>query len=189
MTTLHRLRFVVPALLLCFTLGLAACESEEPNTGTTVEDITDPDTDMDDGLGDGLLGARDLYEDYNPYVGQTVTVSGEIAGVYGTNSFLIGEDLWGEDLLVVVPQDASISGMTADGMAVSGFGDLGTEYVVQVTGTVRQYVLTEVETEYGLDLVPEIETEVEEQEPMIVASSIRVMTEDMADEMADDDEY
>lgn len=167
-------------LLLFGTSFLAACESEEPNEGTTLEDVADAE---EDDVFDGVLGAREVYEDVNPYLGQTVTVSGEISEIYGTNAFKIGEDLWGEDLLVVVPQTASVSGMTMAGEEVSAFGDLGTEYVIQVTGVVGQYVLTEVETEYGLDLDPELEADVEEQEAMIVAESIQVMTEEAADEM------
>ena len=169
------------ALVLFFGAGVfAACESEEPNEGTTLEDVAEAE---EEGIGDGVLGARDVYEDVNPYLGQTVTVSGEISEIYGTNAFLIGEDLWGQDLLVVVPADAAVSGMTVAGDEVSAFGDLDAEYVIQVTGTVRQYLQTEVETEYGLDLDPELEVEVEDQEPMIVAESIQVMTEEAAEEM------
>ena len=180
MNTKQRLSTLFSTLALLLGVGVfAACESEEPNTDTTVEDVAEAG---DEGVFNGVLGAREVYEDSNPYLGQTVTVSGEIAEIYGTNAFKIGEDLWGEDLLVVVPQTASVSGMTMAGEEVGAFGDLDREYVIQVTGTVRQYVLTEVETEYGLDLDPTLETEVEEQEPMIVAESIQVMTEEAIDE-------
>lgn len=181
MASFDRTTRILAAFLLLVTTGfLTACESEEPNTGTTVEDITDA---SDDDVLDDIFDAREVYENVNPYLGQTVTVSGEISEIYGTNAFTIGDDLWGEDLLVVAPSNATFSGTTAAGADVGLFGDLGTDYVVQVTGTVRQYMLAEVENDYGLDLVPDLEVEMEEQEPMIVAQSVRVMTEEAAEEM------
>lgn len=176
--TFRSIPFALLALALVLFTG--ACESEEPNTGTTIEDVTDPDV---EGVDDGILGAQELYEGYNPYVGQTVTISGEIAEVYGPNAVLIGEDLWGENLLVIIPEDATVTGTTAAGDAVTVFDDLDVEYVLQVTGTVQQYLEAEFDTDYDWDLDPELETEVEDQEPMIIAERVEVMTEEGAEAM------
>ena len=179
---------IIAFLLLLSPVLFAACESEEPNVGTTVEDIVEAEDDPV--YDDGLLGARTIYDEADSYLGQTVTVSGEVSEIYGPNAMTIGEDLWGEDLLVVVPPSATVSGATPTGDAVSGFLDLNPEYVVQVTGTVGRYVLAEVERDYDLDLTADLETDIEEREAMIVAQSIEVMTEEAAeaiDERMDND--
>ena len=119
-------------LLLAFLLaaGVAACgrgddESAGPETGRTdVEDVTE---------GDEPITEPDRF------VGQTVTVSGEVSDLLGPSAFEIaGEDAGGEGLLVVGAAQAPT---------------LGDDTVVQVTGTVRDgFDVAEAERELGLSL-------------------------------------
>ncbi len=132
------------ALLIC-AITLSACESASPNIGVTVGDVE---------------------QDPEQYFGQTVTVSGEINDVYGLNTFTIGGEGFAGSLLIVVPDDAQITGV--DVIDTPDMDDA----IVQVTGTVREYVIAEIENEFGIDLVPEIEYE--EMEPAVVADAIWV---------------
>lgn len=87
-------------------------ESAGPNTGVSVQDVV---------------------EDAEDYLGEQVTVSGEVGEVEfrtggaepGRTAFTIGDDAFGTNLLVVEPG------------AVRGF--LDEDSVVQVTGTVRRF--------------------------------------------------
>lgn len=122
-------------------LALSACQSEAPNVGATVGEIEN-----------------------NPaqYFGQQVTVSGEVDDVYGS-AFTIGGEGFGGELLIVVPTSAPLTGARA------GTSPYMQDDIVQVTGTVREYLVGEIEDEFGLSLSPDIEYE--EQEPAVVVGS------------------
>lgn len=124
-------------LLVVLTAGLiGACETAEPNIGATVDEIR---------------------ENPGGYVGQVVTVSGEIEGTWVPAAFEMN------DLLVIVPADVTIKGGPAEITEEVG-GD-----VAQVTGTVQTYAVAEIEAEYGLEL-PDVEYE--EGGPVVVAQTI-----------------
>jgi hypothetical protein len=134
----------IAALLFGALFALGACQSEGPNVGVTVGDIEgDPST----------------------YIGQRVTVSGDIDDVYAS-SFTIGGRGFGGELLIIVPPDAQLSGSHSNDQPYAD------DDIVQVTGTVREYIIADIESEFGLGLDPEIEYE--EQEPAVVAESIAI---------------
>ena len=134
------------AVALVFGLvALSACESAEPNIGVTIDEVE---------------------QDPQQYFGQTVTVSGEINDVYGSNAFTIGGEGFAGALLVVVPSNAEITGV--DVIDTPDMDDA----IVQVSGTVREFVISEIEADYGLTF--ETEIDYEEQEPAVVAESIWV---------------
>jgi hypothetical protein len=95
-------------------------------------------------------------------IGKTVTISGEVGRVIGPNAFTVvsNEFLNNQAVLVVGAQGVSIPALKPN-------------TVVRVTGTVRQLVVVEVEKEYGLDLSPELETELKDR-PYIAASAVTV---------------
>lgn len=128
---------------LCVIGILTACESEGPEIGATISEIE---------------------SDPLEFFGEMVTVSGEINEVYGPASFTIGGEGFGGQLLVVVPPNANVVGVLEDNEPYAE------DDIVQVTGLVREYVVAEVEEEYGLDLVPDIEYE--EQEPAVIANAV-----------------
>lgn len=132
------------SICLASALLLGACQSEGPNALVTISDLQD---------------------DPDQYTGQTVVVSGDIDDVY-SSSFTIGGQGFGDELLVIVPDDAELSG------GRTGDQPYTDDDIVQVTGTVRDYLVTDIESEFGLGLDPEIEYE--EQEPTVIASSIEI---------------
>jgi hypothetical protein len=105
----------------------------------------------------------DVKSEPSEYFGRTVVVSGDIDDLY-TSSFIIGGEVCGGELLVIVPPDAEITGGRT-GNQPSTDDDL-----VQVVGTVRQYVVADIESEFGLALDTDIEYA--EQEPAVIAESI-----------------
>lgn len=163
-------------LLLTFSVGIfAACEADTEEAG----EMEDQMEDMDEGEGLTEEGPMlDAISD-NPemYMGQTVTVTGEVNDMWGDtgNAFTIGGeglDL-GEEILVV----------GAAGMSPMG-GALNDDAIVEVTGTVRQYVQLDFQNEFGLDFNTMDGFEYEESGPAIVATSVNILAAD--DDEADD---
>lgn len=154
---------VVLAFLVILTLG--ACETDQPETEVPDADTPatgqqTPPAQQDTGQqGVGGVAAEEIEGDPSEYMGQTVRIEGQIADVFGQNSFTMEGDWLGGNLLVVVPQDAG-----AGEMAFNQGDD------VQVTGDVREYVATDIETEYGVDLGDAIQYE--EQEPVVIAQEV-----------------
>lgn len=156
-------------------LILPACDATDQTTMTTTTDpATDPtmapgtDPTMTPGMGTpGLIAEfEEVAENPNQFMGQTVTLNGEVAEVLGPNVFRIQEDqlIGGSDIIVIT------TGSQTPVMEDSQ---------VQVTGEVRQLVITEIERDYnnlGWDntLRTEIEREYTDR-PAIVAQSIEPM--------------
>ncbi len=123
-----------------------ADESAGPELGATVSDITD-----------------------NPaeYLGETVMVSGEVDQMIGTRAFTIGgqEFLGGDTLLAVSARPLPTVGDRPTNEAVL------TNDIVQVTGPVRRFNITEFEESLGIDLDNALFTRYEGQ-PAVVANSV-----------------
>lgn len=134
-----------PLLTLIALFFFAACQSEGPNVGVTLDDLED---------------------DPATYYGQTVTVSGEVEEAFGPQVFRFeGTDL-GSGVLVVIPSVAQVTGTRP------GDPSYYPDDVVQVTGTVRKYVKAEIEREFGLTLSPELDVDLEAEGAIIVAESL-----------------
>lgn len=128
---------LLPALMLALLVG--GCASDE-TAGPTVEQIVD-----------------------NPaeYVGEAVTVSGEVDAVYGPNAFTIGGEL-----VVIVPPDADVVGRTAGALPFAA-PDL-----VEITGIVRESTLADLEAEYEIDLDPALASRITDERPALVALAV-----------------
>jgi hypothetical protein len=102
-----------------------------------------------------------LEDDPRTYIGQTVSVDAEVEDVLGPRMFTIDEPNWADlqgELLVYVPTNLAVLVSEDDR--------------VTITGTVRQFVLAEVEREWGwFGLDSEIEAQFTEK-PVLVASRI-----------------
>lgn len=103
---------------------------------------------------------EDVTEETEQYVGQTVTVRSPIEQEVGEQGFVMqsNEFLGGESFLV----------LNTAGEPITPPSD---EIPIQVTGEVVQFVLTDVESEYGLDLDDELYTDYEDK-PAIIAQSV-----------------
>ena len=118
----------------------------------------------------------EIEDEPERYVGQNVTVSGEVAEVYGPGNFTIGgDDFFNEELLIVVPATARVSGGSQNPAMVAE-GD-----VVQVSGQVRRFVETEIENDFDLDFdFDEYEIEYDPEEPLVVANQLLLSPRGMA---------
>ena len=110
---------------------------------------------------------QEIEDNPEQYYGSQLTVSGEVQDVWSSNSLTIGMGLFGEAILVVIPPEAQIQGMAADETPFSE------DDIVQVFGTVRRYVVAEIEDEYDFDF-DDAEVEYERDEPAIVAEQVYV---------------
>ena len=109
----------------------------------------------------------DVTDNPASYEGMLVTVSGELDDVYGPTAFTIGGDgFFGEELLITVPPTVEVVG------ARSGSLPYVEDDLVQVTGTVRQYAIAEVESAFGFDFDSEVEIDVDETQPVVVAQTL-----------------
>ncbi len=125
----------------------AAAETEAPTSGApTVDEITDNDT---------------------PFLGQTVTVTGEVGRIGGPQLFTIEDnDPVGDEHLLVL-SSRPVSELLADAK-----DQLADDDELTVTGMVRRLVITEVERELGFDLDAEYEVEFKER-PILIATAVR----------------
>ncbi len=121
-------------------------DSTGPERGATVSNITD-----------------------NPeeYIGETVTVSGEVEAAIGDRVFTIGgqEFLGGQSLLVVSANPLPTAAGRTPGDAVL------TNDIIQVTGPVRRFNVAEFEQAIGTALDDGLFTEFEGQ-PAVIARSV-----------------
>jgi superfamily II DNA/RNA helicase len=132
---------------------------------TTMTPGTDPT--MTPGMGTtGMMADfEEVADNPNQFMGQMVTLNGEVAEVLGPNVFRIQEDqlIGGSDIIVI----------TTDGQM-----PVMEDSQVQVTGEVRQLVITEIERDYDLGWDDTFSTEIEREytdRPAIVAQSIQPM--------------
>jgi hypothetical protein len=134
-------------VLVTASSAMTACSTspEEPLSEATKENVT----------------TEQLNEDFQDYIGQTVTIRSEVESVIDDAAFLLEEDqlFGGEDLLVI---NASNEGITLVE---------GDDTDLQVTGEVREFILLDLEQEYGFGLDPDLYAEYE-QRPVIIAQSI-----------------
>lgn len=100
------------------------------------------------------------------YLGKELTLIGEVDEVYGDRAFELEGDGWIDDSLLV---------LTRSPVRLSG-GMLKDDDRVSVTGTVRSFMVAELERELGWDLTPELEIEWRSKNAL-VAESISAMTE------------
>jgi hypothetical protein len=119
---------------------------------------------------DGMRVSLDDLED-NPakYVGQSVSVDGEVEEVFGPRLFTIDEANWGDldgEILVYVP--SPLAALVQD------------DDKVTVSGVVRRFVKGDVEREWGW-MGLDAETEVEfSKKPVLVASRVTGGNDNMA---------
>jgi len=106
---------------------------------------------------------EDVEEETGQYLGQTVTVNGEISNVVSPRAFIIQEDnIFGDEGLLVV--------------SANPIADLNEDTAVQVTGNVRQITTTEIEREFNLGPASEYEVYIEDR-PAIVAQTTQVVNQ------------
>ncbi|MEC4805223.1 MAG: hypothetical protein SAJ12_16400 [Jaaginema sp. PMC 1079.18] len=143
--TFRRTKMGVVALALT-TLLLPACTTAE-------EEVSSPTAEEEN------VTTEELSENTNDYIGQTVSVRGEVNELVGDTAFLMDEDqiFGGEEILVF---NASEERLVLPE---------GEETKVQVTGEVQELVAADLEEEY--DLEPDSLAEYDKR-PVIIAESV-----------------
>ena len=116
---------------------------------------------------DNTTEVEDVAEDTQQLMGKTVTVSGEVEEVAGSNAFVLeGRELFGTDESVLVINAQSTGQPITEGEDV------------RVTGEVGQFTMAEFERDYDLawDLNVKKKIEAEFQnKPVIVADFTEVL--------------
>jgi hypothetical protein len=140
---------------------LPACTNETTTREEALENVT----------------TQQVSEETSNYVGETVTIRGDVNEVVGDASFLMDDEqlLGGEEILIV---NASGEGITLP----EGEGSQ-----VQVTGEVKNFVIADIERDYGLDFDPNLYAEYE-QKPAVIAQSI-ALSPDPGDITANPENY
>lgn len=141
------------AVLLAAAFVLPACAEPTTDVETAEGEISE--------MADGNVTTEDINEALAMYEGQTVTVREEIEELVGDNSFLLEDDqlFGGEDILVINASGEGLELVEGD------------DTEVQVTGEVREFLIADLEEEYGFDLDPNLFVDYE-QRPAIIAQSI-----------------
>jgi hypothetical protein len=99
-----------------------------------------------------------------PAFGERVTVDGKVDQVYGPQVFTMKARLFQDDLLVVAPQHLVTEALAAP-------------EEVEVVGTVRKMVVSEVEREFAVDFDNAVAVKWEER-PFLVAESLTRLQKD-----------
>lgn len=110
-----------------------------------------------------IMDVQELNSNIDQYVGQKVSVAGEIEEKYGPQSFILESGgIFNDEILVVVPKEArGLSGQ-----------QLRDDADIVVTGTVRTMTVVELERELSWDFNPEFEMELEGTRNYLVAEQI-----------------
>lgn len=158
MNTLRKRALTAPfALAAAATLTGCASDSAGPEEGTTVEDVAEAEPDEIE-PGDDLLG-------------ETVTVSGELTEVIAPGAFWLGAGggLFEEGAPVVSAAGEFTAWGIEDPEAL-----VEEDTILQVTGTVAEFVLVDYEEEWGIDLDDDLYEELE-GEAVIVAEEVATL--------------
>jgi hypothetical protein len=150
---------------MALSMAVYGCDRSETRTTTTETPAARPSDAAP--AANTALKVEDLVKDADRYIGQEVTVVGEVDEVLSPQAFALDEDSLLEggidnDLLVFYPKSAELAPLD-DAWLNDG---------VRVTGTVGRMTVTEIEREVGWDLDPKIEIEVEKQGPVLIAKRV-----------------
>ncbi|WP_413160230.1 hypothetical protein ACL6C3_17470 [Capilliphycus salinus ALCB114379] len=144
--------------------ALVACDGYENNALNTQDDniiTNDPEP------VETVTSVEEIKDDTEEFIGETVTISGEVENVVSLNSFVLQDEdnLFDEEEVLVISVDNQTEPIV-DGENV------------QVTGEVRRFNITELERDYDLtwdlDLQRELEAEFRDK-TVIVADFTRVL--------------
>ncbi|ERT09662.1 hypothetical protein M595_0385 [Lyngbya aestuarii BL J] len=143
---------------------LVACDGYENNAVNTPDDnLITNDTEAVE----TVTSVEEVKENTEEYIGETVTISGEVENVVSLNSFVLEdeENLFDEDEVLVISVENQLEPIV-DGENV------------QVTGEVRRFEITELERDYDLtwdlDIQRELEAEYKDK-TVVVADFTRVL--------------
>ncbi len=167
------------ALMLAVALFLASCGGEEGGDqqeggggeGGGAEETTQEQAGGEMAGGEQGVSMYQIAENPQEYYGSTVTVTGEVSNVLGSNAMLVVPQAGvsgADDMLVISPVPLSEA---SEATEQSGDAPLSQGETVQITGEVREFELLAIEQEIGVDLDDE-SLDAYDGTPSIIASSI-----------------
>lgn len=138
-------------LLILFTFSLIGCQ-----TGDTVRQTESEEN----------VTTEEVAENTEEFIGQTVTIRSNVIEQIEPNTFVLADqEFFGGENIVVVNASGEPSTLpTTD------------ETEVQVTGEVTKFVLADIESEYGLDLDPNLYVDYTDK-PAIIAQMMAIAPE------------
>jgi len=152
--------------VLALSMAAFACDRSETRTTTETKPEAGRPSDAAPAANTGIK-VEDLVKNADRYIGQEVTVIGEVDEVLSPQAFALDEDALlsagiDNDVLVFYPKASELAALD----------DAWLNDEVRVTGTVGRMTVTEIEREVGWDLDPKIEVEVEKKGPVIIAKRV-----------------
>jgi hypothetical protein len=113
---------------------------------------------------------EELLDNVARYDGKKVQVCGKIEEIEAHTFILESGGIFNDEIIVVMPKgkEIALQFINSDG----GLALIEEDSNVIVTGTVRTVGAVEIEREYGLDLDPEIEIELERVKAFLIADRI-----------------
>lgn len=116
-----------------------------------------------------MVDVTDIVMNPNDYTDTTVTLEGEADDLFSSTVFRLDQKgtVVGDEILVF-----SRSPIPIQVQADATDNILDDDPDVRVQGTVRMMNVVELERELDLDLDPEIETELDDREPVIIADQV-----------------
>lgn len=146
------------AALMTAGLGGLGCDRDE----AVEPEVTTPKT-----VEQTAPTVEDVSDEPAQYYGERLTVTGEVDEVYGPRGFVLegSGGIFDDEIPVLTRSDVRVGGVP-----------LEDDDEVIVTGTVRRFVVTDIEREVGWDLDQEIEVAMRDK-PVLVAESIRRVEE------------
>lgn len=122
---------------------------------------------------EGGISVQELIESSDKYMGQTVTVAGEVEATIGKNLYKL-EDirlLNNQEILVFDPNPTKVQDVR---------NTIRADRKIMVTGEVRQLAMADLETEYGLTLDGDIKQKIErdyQDLPIVIVESMQLIEE------------
>ena len=159
---------ILAGAVVALSVAIAACDNSRTAQRDEMRPGTTPPADAAR-ASDTSMPASDVASAPDKYLGQTVTVRGEVERIMSPMSFVLdddGPDIQ-PDLLVFSPKEGNPT--TLD--------DTWRDKTVRVTGTVGKMTIVEIEREVGWDLDPQIEVEIERAGAILIARKIERMPE------------
>ena len=161
------LKTMTACAVVALSVAVYGCDRSETKTAQQTDPAPPAASSDATPAANTAIGVEDVMKNPDRYLGQEITVIGEVDEVLSPMAFALDEDAPLEagidnDLLVFYPKSASLA-------------DLDDQWLndeVRVTGTVGKMTVIEIEREVGWDLDPKIEAEVEKQGPVLIAKKV-----------------
>lgn len=164
-----KIKWIMLTLVLGAAMVFAGCsndtvETNRPvvvtnaNTAAPVNTATAPAT-------GAAVEPGTIVANPNAYIGQTVTIVGEVEEIFGPRAFTLDEETiaGNTDLLVLAPQNPAVNLEAIDNNWLNDG--------VRITGAVRRMVVADVERDLGWDLDNELEVEYRDR-PVVILQSL-----------------